>query len=332
MREICIDESNAGQRFDKYLFKYFKDAPSSFIYKMLRKKNITLNNRKSDGKEILQSNDLIKIFMAEETIDKFIGNATELKINKNNKLYTQIPPIVYEDDNILIMDKPSGLLSQKDNADGYSVNEIAFSYLYNKGELTEESLKSFTPSICNRLDRNTSGIIIYAKKYAAAKAISSALRDRTAHKYYRCIVSGRITDEITLKGRLSKDTVTNKVTVSKCTTEGSEIETKITPIGIGENITYLEVLLITGKTHQIRAHLKSIGHPIIGDYKYGNAGINDFYKKKYGIDSQMLCAMRLELPKMEEGMAYLSNKVFSISVPNVYERVLADGNVEIKRT
>jgi len=332
MREIIIDENNSGQRFDKYLFRYFKSAPSSFVYKMLRKKNITLNNKKSDGRELLNKDDLIKIFMSEETLAKFTGDNSSVVMKSDDELYKQMPPVVYEDDLILFLNKPAGMLSQKDDTDSISVNEIAFSYLFHKGEITEESLKSYKPSICNRLDRNTCGLMIFAKKYAAAKAMSEVLRDRTAHKYYRCVVTGIVRNEITLKGCLIKDESTNTVRISEGKETGELIETRIVPIGYGEDITYLEVLLVTGKTHQIRAHLKSIGHPIIGDYKYGNRRINDIYKKKYGISSQMLCAVRLELPIMKEPMDYLSGKVFSVKLPIEFERVLSDGNVEIKRS
>lgn len=327
MREIIIKENDAGQRLDKFLFKYLKDAPNSFVYKMLRKKNITLNNKKSDGKDIIASGDLIKLFLSDETIEKFIGVIEYAKDTTIKSLYELMPEIVYEDDNIIIINKPKDMLSQRAEKNDISLNEIALSYLRNKGFISETDSNTFKPSVVNRLDRNTSGLIIFAKTYQAANQLSKALKDRTIHKYYKCICKGKIEKEILLKGHLDKDNEINRVSIKL--DKASNIYTLVTPIETNGDITLVKVHLITGKTHQIRAHLASINHPLLGDYKYGDKGFNDYYKHKFKITSQLLCSYRIEMPEFDGILSYLSNKCFEIDVPTEFVKVCRDGNMEI---
>ena len=204
--------------------------------------------------------------------------------------------ILYEDVNILLYNKPAGLLSQKAEPDDVSVNEMFLAYLLQEGKLTQEQMATCTPSICNRLDRNTSGILICGKSYEGLKEMNALIKERRIGKFYRCIVTGSVNEKITLTGYLTKDEKTNKVTLRQTSFPGaSYIETSIVPIRQYQGgLSLLEIHLITGKTHQIRAHLASIGHPILGDYKYGNRKLND----RYGIKSQLLHAYRLEFPAL----------------------------------
>lgn len=322
MQEIIITENEAGQRFDKFLFKYFKEATSGFIYKMLRKKNIVLNGKKSDGKEKLNKNDSIKIFMADETILKFRGETSE-----------SIAPcidldIVYEDNDILIINKPSGMLSQKAEPSDISLNEYIISYLISSNQLTAEQLKTFKPSVCNRLDRNTSGLIVAGKSLKGLQGMSKMFKERTMDKFYLAIVSGIINDKTTIKGYLTKNQKTNKVFISSKEVENSQyIETEYEPVRYGDNLTFLKVKLITGRAHQIRAHLASINHPIIGDYKYGNNKINDYYKKKFNIENQLLHSYTMVFPKGIEDCAQISGKKFVANPPKEFEIMI---NNEIK--
>ncbi len=314
MQQIIIEKNQSGQRFDKFLFKYFKDATSGFIYKMLRKKNITLNNKKSDGKEKLKENDIVKIFMADETIEKFRG-LFQIELPEPINL-----DIVYEDENVIFINKKTGMLSQKSKENDLSLNEYVISYLVNEGKLSIEDLKTFKPSVCNRLDRNTSGLIVAGKSLQGLQDMSKMFKERTLHKYYLAVVVGIINEPMKITGYLKKNNKTNKVTITN-KTDGEYIETYYEPVKVLDDVTLLKVQLITGKTHQIRAHLSSINHPIIGDYKYGKKEINDIYKKKYGIENQMLHSYQLTFETINGELGNLSNKTFIAKPPKEFAEI-----------
>lgn len=315
MQEIKVTKNEAGQRLDKLLAKYLNEAPKSFFYKMMRKKNIVLNGKKATGNEKLEEGDMVKLFLADETIQKF--SSVKIQRTKTNL------SVIYEDEDVVLINKPVGMLSQKAKESDVSLVEHLISYLLAAGELTEESLKSFRPSICNRLDRNTSGIVVAGKSLPGLQKMGELFKERTIHKYYRCLVQGVIREDQYLKGWLKKDEKTNKVQVSDRPSDSSDqpIETEYHPLWTEQGVTLLEVRLITGKTHQIRAHLASEGHPLIGDYKYGDRKLNDSYQKKYGLKSQLLHAYRLEFPTLEGACDQLSEKVFTADVPSLFAKI-----------
>lgn len=330
MKIIVVKENEAGQRMDKLLMKYLNKAPSSFVFKMLRKKNIVLNEKKAEGRELLRAGDEIRIFLSDETYEKFSEKKHLPTINNPFSL-----DIVYEDENLLLVNKPAGVLSQKAEPSDLSINEYCLNYLAKSGAVTTESLKSFTPAVCNRLDRNTSGLIICAKTLQGAQQFSKALKDRTIHKYYQCLVAADIRETKHLKGYLSKNEKTNKVTIQ---TEkqaeakaASEIETRYTPLAHYERLTLLEVQLLTGKPHQIRAHLASVNAPIIGDRKYGNQKINEYYKEHFGVKAQMLHAYKLEMPQFENTLANLSGKTFQIELPQIFKKIIGEKNGDMEQ-
>ena len=295
MREIEIGKNECSQRLDKWIFKYLNKAGSGFVYKMLRKKNITLNGKKATGREKLQLGDKVYFFLAEETIEKF------RQVKENRIACDYQPEILFEDADILFANKPAGMLSQKAEQSDISINEALLSYVGFHGRQ-----ESFTPGICNRLDRNTSGIIAFGKSLFGLQTLSRLFHDRTIDKYYYTIVKGRMTEEETIEGYLHKDKKKNQVSITKTPLKGEQgkeyvpICTKYKPCRATAEATLLKVKLITGKPHQIRAHLASTGHPILGDYKYGDKKWNDIYEKQFGLRYQLLHAAILSFPAMEE--------------------------------
>lgn len=311
MKELQIKQNEAGQRFDKFLKKYLKYAPGSFIYKMLRKKNITLNGKKADGSEILQKSDKVSLFFSDETLLKFHGTEPSCQPVKprNEELLRNISilsdrtllrniSILYEDEDIVLADKPAGMLSQKASPSDVSFNEIMIDYLVNHGTISIEDFSTFKPSVCNRLDRNTSGIISFGKTLRGVQMLSEGFRSKRFQKYYLCVVSGVIKEKTVLDGFLVKDGNTNQVSISDKPSgdNAAPIVTEYVPVCDNGRFTVLKVRLHTGKTHQIRAHFAFTGHPLAGDFKYGDRNLNDEIKKKYGIRFQLLHAYELVIP------------------------------------
>ncbi len=294
MKEIVINENEAGQRLDKFLGKLLKEAPASFYYKMLRKKNIVLNGKKATGNEKLAMGDSVKLFLSDETFEKFTGRqpAEDMVIS-----VPSIPlEIVYENHDVLAINKPAGMLSQKAKKEDISANEYILQYLLESGTITAESLHTFKPSVCNRLDRNTSGILVAGKTLDGLQQMSKAFRERSMEKYYLAIVAGHISKPRRIEGFLKKDEKNNQVTIlSEPSNDAKPIITEYRPLKLVGQVTLLEVHLITGRSHQIRAHLASIGHPVIGDTKYGNPRLNREFLKNAGVTHQLLHAYRLFL-------------------------------------
>jgi 23S rRNA pseudouridine955/2504/2580 synthase len=306
MKELLIEKKDAGQRLDKYLRKYLKNAPSSFLYRMLRKKNIILNDSRVEGKELLSEGDTVKIYFSEETLAHFCG-AEEAGTKR------QFPPIevIYEDADILIADKPSGLLSQGDKSGETSLNDWLREYCRRKGNTTE----TFRPTVCNRLDRNTSGLVLCAKTYAGSRFLSEQIGGHELGKYYRALVEGELRGEGTLRGIWYKDEAANRVRIEKIPDEdhgkaengGRYVETRYRVIRSGTRYSLVELRLMTGRSHQIRAHMASIGHPLAGDLKYGGHPCG---KEK----SQFLQAFRIVFPKITGDFAHLSEKCFETAM------------------
>lgn len=295
MKELVITRLEEGQRFDKYLERYLKKAPKSFIYKMLRKKNITLNNKKAEGSEKLQCGDIVRLFFKEETLAVFQGEPSFSETMGEKAFHLEV---LYEDQDILLVNKPKGILSQKAQSGDISMVEHVTRYLLDTGALTKEQLETFHPGVCNRLDRNTSGILAAGKNMPGLQELSHAFSSRSLEKYYAALVWGQVAGRHKAAGRLIKDPKSNKVTVTRSPkADGDAIETEYIPVAGNAQITLLKVHLITGKTHQIRAHLASCGFPLIGDYKYGQKAVNDRFKKLYGIESQALHSFQLIYPK-----------------------------------
>lgn len=316
MKLLVMSEIDSGQRLDKFLGKYLSEAPKSFIYKMLRKKNIVLNGKKADGSEKLTTGDEIKLFFSQETLEKFCG---ETKEGASGNL-----DVIYEDEQVLFVNKPVGMLSQKASKDDVSLVEYLTGYLLENGSLTKEDLQTFHPGVCNRLDRNTSGIVAAGKTLQGLQLLSEAFQNRRMHKFYLALTVGEMEKPAHIKGYLWKDEKKNKVVIQNTPQKGSlPIETKYVPLACSENsCTLLKVELLTGRSHQIRSHLASIGHPVIGDWKYGERKWNQRFQQQYQIQSQLLHAWKLEFPKQEERLPKLAGKTITAGVPLEFEKVL----------
>ncbi|MDY4968796.1 MAG: RluA family pseudouridine synthase, partial [Lachnospiraceae bacterium] len=237
----------------------------------------------------------------------------------------KLPPvkIIYQDDDVMILNKPAGILSQKAQADDVSLNEYILQYLLKKGKVTHESMATFRPSVCNRLDRNTSGIVTAGITYRGARELSDMLRDRRADKRYLALVKGVLKRPAHLKGWLSKDRENNLVSIQPRETEGAQqIETEYIPLGDNGRMTLLEIHLITGKSHQIRAHLASTGHPVVGDTKYGEEQINGWYHRTYHGHFQLLHSWKLRFPADGCSLEGLAGRTFRASLPENFMRVL----------
>ncbi len=290
MKEIKITSNEEGQRLDRFLKKYLNKANQSFIYKMIRKKNIKLNDLKAEPETVLKKDDLVQIYLSDETIVKF----RDKKILKQTDIHFRI---VYEDDNILIVNKPVGLSTQPDVTSNINLIDEIKIYL----DAKEENISfTFKPAVCNRLDKNTSGLVIAAKNYDALKQTNKAIRERNIKKYYVAKVHGIIKKDLELKDFLVKNDEKNMVKIMKNNVENSKmIVTYAHPLKTEGNYTWLEIEIETGRAHQIRAHLSSIGHPVVGDKKYG---------RKDSEKHQVLHAYKLILGGYEENLAYLNKK------------------------
>ncbi|MGN0414336.1 MAG: RluA family pseudouridine synthase [Agathobacter sp.] len=322
MREFIIGSNEENQRFDKYLKKLLPNASAGFLYKMLRKKNITLEDKKADGKELLHKGQRVKIFFSDETLLKFMQDTKGLEDEcvKLKGLPMKGLKVVYEDEDILIADKPYNMLSQKAKPEDLSANEYLLGYLLRSGTVSKESLLTFRPSVCNRLDRNTTGLLLMGKSLAGSQKLSEELRDRSVKKYYCAVVLGAVTEEARLSGWLTKDASTNQVRIlDREKPDSVPVETAYKPLKLKarafgeEAVTLLEIHLITGRTHQIRAHLASIGHPIIGDMKYGDSKANRYYYEQLHVNHQLLHAYRLEFP---------DGRVMKAPIPDIFQRLL----------
>jgi 23S rRNA pseudouridine955/2504/2580 synthase len=317
MKEIMISENEAGQRLDKFLAKYMDQAPKGFFYKMLRKKNITLNGHRAAGNEILAENDSLKLFLSDETMEKFNGRKEERQYSGKEL------SVLYEDSDILLLNKPAGMLTQKSSQKEDSAAEYLVSRMLRDGSLKKEELRTFRPSPCNRLDRNTSGMVLCGKSLAGLQFLSEMIRDRKVRKTYLAAVAGNFEKAFEEKVYFTKDASKNRVLITDSQTpESEEMITAFEPVFHRDDCSLLKAELITGKPHQIRAHLSYRNYPVLGDPKYGDPGINREMKERYGLTRQMLHSWRIEFPELSGRWSYLSGKHFTAPPPQDFLSLL----------
>lgn len=302
MRELRVKKEESNQKIEKYVRKCFPTLSLSLIYKLFRKKDIKVNGKHVAKDYILCENDIIRVY-----VDNY---------NENTTNFIKVPynfDVVYEDENILVINKPVGVLVHEgeDNNNYNTLNQQVLSYLYEKGEY-DYTNKGFTPSPAHRLDRNTGGVIIYGKNIIALQNLFDLLKEHTnIEKCYLTLVAGKTNKTGSIDLRLKKDEKSKIVKVAK---DGLEAHTLYKTIKSNEKYSFLEVNLLTGRTHQIRVHLASIGHPILGDSKYGDKLINKEVSKQYGIKNQFLYAYKFTFKEIKGYLSYLSNKSFQIKL------------------
>lgn len=313
MRIIHINRNDAGQRLDKFLSKAVKGLPTSMMYKYIRLKKIKVNGSRAQPNDMLAEGDEIALYIRDEFFDSPEGDV--------EALYRIVPKIeiVYEDQNILLLNKRPGVLVHEDATAGENTLILHVkAYLAQKGEYDPRSEQSFAPALCNRIDRNTGGIVIAAKNADALRAMNEKIRNDEVRKFYYCVVHGRMPKrEDTLRAYLKKNSADNLVSISDEERAGwKEIVTKYRQLADRQGLSLLEVELVTGRTHQIRAHMAHIGHPLLGDGKYG---VNRRDRER-GYKYQALYAYRLAF-RFENGegaLGYLNGKSFEIPKESVW--------------
>lgn len=309
MQEIIINKNDSNQRIDKFLTKKYKNLPVSMMYKLIRKKDITVNRKRVKENQILMEGDVLRIFAP----DDVLSETKQKKISSKGKLN-----IAYEDENILIADKESGLLvhSDTDDCEDTLIDRIT-SYLIVKGEFNPEDENSFAPALCNRIDRNTEGLVIAAKNAASLREMNEIIKERLIEKIYLAAVHGSFKEkngEIVV--RLEKDSKNNLVRINNRSDSAKTAVTRYKTIAYNSfrDLSLIEVELITGRTHQIRASFAHIGHPLLGDGKYA---VNK-KDRELGYKSQALCAFSITFKgcKKSETLGYLDGLTVKAKKPH----------------
>ncbi len=320
MREFTVNKNDSGQRLDKFISKTVRDLPLSLVYKYIRKKRIKVNGKKSDGSYKLCEGDFIEMYIP----DEFFSEKTD-----TSELYrTEVKPdIVFEDDNLIIVSKKPGILvhtgDEGDKVKGEEAERgtLVFavkSYLYKKGEYDPENENSFAPALCNRIDRNTGGIVIAAKNAEYLRAVNEAIRERKIVKKYLCAVHGKMKDKTgRLVDYLTKDEKSRSVSVSSQRRKGSRtasLSYKEVRYNREKDLSLLEVTLETGRTHQIRAQLANAGHPLLGDGKYGHNRDD----RKMGYKYQALYAYSVKFISDSPELSYLYDREFRVDRDDIF--------------
>ncbi len=312
--KIVIGPNEAGQRVDKFVRKWLKDVPLSAIFKSFRKGDIKINGKKTKEKYSLVQGDLLETY--------------EIKSKPEKKVFKRVYidfKVTYEDKNLLILEKwPGVLVHSNGEGDEPTLTDYVLTYLFDKGDYDPEKEVTFTPAPCNRLDRNTSGIVMFGKNFEAIKLLNEMIRKRSIQKYYVALVKGRIKEGI-YEGYIYKNEDTN---ISKVfdteMPDTKKIAMDVKNIQSCGSFSLIEIDLLTGRSHQLRAHLGHLGNAIVGDSKYGDKQLNSFFNNKYGLDFQFLYAYKMIFKDCPDKLSYLENKTIAESLPPVLKKIKTD--------
>ncbi|MDR3072477.1 MAG: RluA family pseudouridine synthase [Clostridiales Family XIII bacterium] len=310
MQVIHVTETEEGQRLDRFLKKYLRTAPLGFIYKAIRR-NVKVNGARVGVESILKAGDEISLYLGDSQIAEFL-------VKEGAQTHKRQFKIVFEDDNLLVVTKPFGLLTHGDKQEKKNTlaNQVV-GYLIDSGSYLPGEEKTFTPASVNRLDRNTTGLVLFGKNPKALRDLNAMLRHHEdMEKTYLTIVKGQLTGALHLKGKIVKDELRNLVTILPETAEeGRTVETKAIPVQQLNGYTLTEVTLITGRPHQIRAHMAHAGFPIVGDAKYGDKRTNRYFEQRFGLTTQLLHAYKVRVNEGRESLTYLKGVVFESEYP-----------------
>ena len=315
MKKVVISSKEANQRVDKYVKKFLNEAPLSFIYKLFRKKDVKINGHWVKENYILNEGEELTIYVTDEQFEVFNKPKEVEKVTLNHQ-------IVYEDENILIVNKPRGLLVHGDEGEKkLTLSNEVINYLYFKGEYDPRNDHGFTPGPAHRLDRNTSGLVVFGKNLISLQELEDLFKEKEEiTKEYKALVVGKFDGERHISAPLLKDEKTGLVRISK---QGKNADTIAKSLGKYGDFTLVNVQILTGRTHQIRVHLASIGYPVLGDSKYGDFKVNKEVKEKYKFENQFLTAYKLSFKNLKGHLSYLSGKTFEVKLPDEEEKLLS---------
>lgn len=319
MIEINIGAEEQEQRLDRFLKKFLPKASLGHVYKIIRTK-VRVNGKKAKPEQYLKKGDVLALYLPEDALEAFLKPEKESARNSSPRQFT----VVYEDENLLLVNKPAGLLTHGDRTEKKNtlVNQV-LDYLVDTGAYRFSRVNTFVPATVNRLDRNTSGLVIFGKNNLALQCLNEMIRSKESiGKYYLAAAKGELTEERTLRSVMEKDEEKNRIRILEGDApKGRVMETVLRPVACRNGYSLVEAQLITGRTHQIRAHMASAGLHILGDPKYGDLSVNKKMKESFGLTGQFLHAGRLAFWDCPEMFRYLDGKEFRAPLPAKLERI-----------